>query len=191
MLASNWSAICRPKEEGRVGFRNIHEINQAASIKLSRDPGIDALLIHYGQLGWRIIISSPSIWEARALPMDSFVWKDIAKVRMQALVHMYHQDLTGTHRYGLLQLLVTYSSVFAWNIARTPAPLFPLANVIWFPFHIPKIVMFSQSITWELLTNCLVEEFFQGQESIQHLFFSWSYSSYMWKLCKLKLGWSQ
>ena len=77
---------------------------------------------------------------------------------------------------------------------------FPFSDVIWFPSHSPKMsVCLLRAIHSKLLTRDFLKSINipdidicilcnASQETIQHLYFQCPYSSYIWSLCKLKLG---
>ena len=87
----------------------------------------------------------------------------------------------------------------ALNIVRTPSTKFNLANIIWFPGHVPNMSCCTLRAIHERLPTTARLKQFQivasdtctlcdtGTETINHLFFACPYSSYIWTLCKMKL----
>ena len=69
--------------------------------------------------------------------MDSVVWKNITAARQSASLHMYQNPcdtwIWTASPHGLFTLTL------AWNIVRSPDPIFNLAEVIWFAGNNPKI----------------------------------------------------
>ena len=101
-----------------------------------------------------------------------------------------------------------WTSIFKWSFlphfstehSLSPRPKFELAGVIWFPGHIPKMSCCTlRAIHDRLPTTARLKQFHIVQtdtcvlcnketETISHLYFSCSYASYVWTLCKLKMG---
>jgi len=91
----------------------------------------------------------------------------------------------------------------AWELSRAKYPIADYHSVIWFPNACPKFsccllrAIHDRLLTRQRLLNfgiintndCVLCN--SQPETIEHLFFSCVSSSYIWKLCKLKLGLSQ
>ena len=93
----------------------------------------------------------------------------------------------------------TFSSV--WNLVRDHGEKFPFFNLIWYPNHSPKMSLcLLRALKVKLPTRSFLKSHNiidrtdtctlcnQSSESLQHLFFDCPFSSYIWSLCKLKLG---
>ena len=95
--------------------------------------------------------------------------------------------------------LSTFSS--AWEKVRTHGSKFSLFDLVWFPNNSPKVsICLLRAIKGKLPTKSFLKELNiiptdqcvlcnGATETMQHLYFE--YSSYIWKLCKLKLGISE
>ena len=133
MHAWKWEYICWPKTEGGVGLRRIQDINQAARSKIlwnfctSNSIWANWMKDHY--------LKGKRIWQIKPNPMNSFVWKNSTVARQVASVHMYQNS--SDKWLWLASPNCLFSLTSSWNIARPYAPLFDLAEVIWFPYHNP------------------------------------------------------
>ena len=88
----------------------------------------------------------------------------------------------------------------AWDLVRTHEAQYQFEEVIWFPFHSPKMAicllraLHSKLLTRDYLKSlgiidsdmCVLCKV--NQESNHHLFFECPLSAYIWSLCKLDLG---
>jgi len=96
-----------------------------------------------------------------------------------------------------------FSLKSAWEAIRHKGGSFEFQNLIWFPSHYPKMdACLLRAIQmklptkdklhqWGILQNntCVLCNLYP--EAISRLFFDCRYTSYIWALCKLKLGLSQ
>jgi len=93
-----------------------------------------------------------------------------------------------------------FSFKSAWELIRTKDPTFQFTSLIWFPTHSPKMAI---CLLRALQSKLLTRDFLKttgvidmdtrvlcnvAQESINHLFLECPYSTYLWSLCRLKLG---
>ena len=130
--------------------------------------------------------------------MDSYVSKNIVDVRQLASMHMY-QDSTNIWEWTASSNRA-FTLASAWHIVRSHAPIFDLADVIWFLGCIPKMACcILKALHDRLPTSARLKQFKivssdmcvlcnKESETITYLFFDCSYSAYVWTLCKLKLG---
>ena len=130
--------------------------------------------------------------------MDSVVWKNITAARQSASLHVYQNPCDTWIWTASPHGLFTLTS--AWNIERSPAPIFNLAEVIWYSWYNPKMSCCTLRAIHDRLPTTARLKHFQivdndacvlcdtGNETINHLYFVCPYSSYIWTICKLKLG---
>jgi len=88
----------------------------------------------------------------------------------------------------------------AWTVVRSLAPIFPLADTIWFPGHTPKwFYCILRAMYDRLPTSTRLKKFLivntdtcalcdTGTKITNHLIFACPYAPYFRTLCKLKLG---
>jgi len=69
-----------------------------------------------------------TIQETEVHPVDSYIWKDIAQMRPAAVLHM-RKDHSGNWMWTISPT-GQFSFVSAWNIVRSPAPIFKLHNIV-------------------------------------------------------------
>jgi len=185
----------KPKLGGGIGLRSVFDINRAASIKrfwnccTSTSVWATWMQKHY--------CKNLSMWKLLST-LWTHIWKDTANVRQIALWHRHQEDS------GIWVWTASPNGQFsffsAWNIVRSPSQPFDLCNTVWFPSHSPKMACcLLRALNDRLLTAGRLKHFSvidkdtcvlcsNEPETIQHLFFSCSYSAYIWSLCKLKLG---
>jgi len=82
-----WDSLCRSKSGGGMGLRRAQGINNVAELKRfwnccnSKSIWARWLKDHY--------LKGRSLWEIKAQPVDSYVWKNIIAARQTASAHMY------------------------------------------------------------------------------------------------------
>jgi len=93
-----------------------------------------------------------------------------------------------------------FTFIAAWNIARSLSPKFELSSVVWCSHIPPKMsCCLLRALTDRLLTRSRLKHFGIANndncvlcnthaETINHLFFSCSFSAYIWSVNKLELG---
>ena len=125
----------------------------------------------------------------RLLSMDSISWKRLCQIRQFMLVHMYHTENDNWIWSATTSGRFTYQS--ACNAVRQPSTIFELAPVVCYPHHSHKMsACLLRALQDKLLTKARLRQFGiinhdtcvlcnTSPESIQHLFFSCTYSSYI------------
>ena len=180
----SWSDICKTKPEGGLGIRRIADINEAAGIRMF----------------WRLC-TNQNLWAgwmkdrylrngnwdtATASLIDSGTWKFLTQSKGKASQSM-HIGNSGIWEWNS----GNFSFTSCWNVPRLkyPDPALLLTLLV----HCPKM---SMCLVRALKGKLLTRHFLKGigitqddtcmlcnisMETIEHLFFQCSYSTYLWE----------
>ena len=78
------------------------------------------------------------MWEAPISPLDSGPWKFIASLHNVAANAM-SQNLNSGRWTWSANSNGCFDICSAWNMVRTPPPVFELYSLVWFPSNGPKM----------------------------------------------------
>ena len=198
MHACSWESLCKPKEAGRLGIWRVQDLRTAAGLKLFwRCFTTDSIWVSWMK---KVYARHNSPWEAHSHPMASGTWKFLS-CRGLALLHLTVE--AGIDSSDSSEISDTWNRrVFfysAWDVARTPSPLYTLSSLVWRQFTCPKmscgllraqndrLLMRARLLQFQVISqdNCVLCT--SGSETIDHLFLDCSFSAYIWAQCKLKL----
>ena len=184
----NWHFICNPKEEGRLGLKDIFCWNQACILQ-----NIWAIITKAGSLwiAWIGIymLKGRSIWEVSATQSSSWNWKKLLQLRVLASRFVEFKNGVEVWKYPGSK----YSAATVWKEIRQKQDKVSWARFLWSTMAIPKHTF----ISWMAILNrlptmdrlnswgmnvrgtcchCQVEE-----ETRDHLFFGCTYARDIWQ----------
>lgn len=83
----SWNLICKPKDEGSLGLKNLKDWNRACMAKLLWEilQGKESLWLAWAQNKY---LAKKSIWEIQPKAYDSMVWKGIQQARQWLKSHI-------------------------------------------------------------------------------------------------------
>jgi exonuclease III len=136
-----WEKCCMPKQEGGLGFRDIHLVNQVALLKCAWKlfQNTDSLWVQWIVAKY-LQGNVANFWNVRLHQTPSSVWRSIFSVRAQATAILP----SGRWALGPHQ---SFSFQLAYNALRERLPVVFWSKEVWHRHRIPR----HSSFLWQVV----------------------------------------